>query len=408
LAAAEASLRPAWIVVLAGVSAALHVGKLPPAIVALQLALGVTLLEAGFLLSLMQLAGMSMGLAFGVLADGLGLKRSMLVGLSLLGAASVLGGTAQGAPGLLALRAVEGFGFLLAVLPAPGLLRQLVPPARVNLMMGVWGSYMPFGTATALLLGPWCIATFGWRAWWWLLGAASLAMAAVLWRAVPAPVRPGAAARTGASPWLSRVRRTLSAPGPWLVALAFAAYSGQWLAVIGFLPTVYARAGVAVGAVGALTAAVAAANMLGNLASGRLMHRGVAPTRLLFVGFAVMGLMALAAFAQVGGFELPARLRFAAVLVFSAVGGVVPATLFALGVRLAPGEDTISTSIGWLQQWSSFGQFAMPPLVAWVASRAGGWQWTGVLTGGCALLGWLLTQRIRRLLHAPAGGTRPG
>ena len=385
---------------LAGVSAALHVGKLPPAILALQHALGVTLLEAGFLLSLMQAAGMSLGLAFGVLADGLGLKRSMLVGLILLGGASVLGGTAQGAPALLALRAVEGFGFLLTVLPAPGLLRQLVPPTRVNLMMGFWGSYMPFGTATALLLGPWCIAALGWRGWWWLLGAASLAMAAVLWRAVPAPTQRAAAARAGAAPWLARVRRTLTVPGPWLVALAFAAYSGQWLAVIGFLPTVYAGAGVAPAIAGAVTAVVAAANMLGNLGAGRLMHRGVPPTRLLYVGFAVMGLTALAAFAQVGGVELPARLRFFAVLMFSAVGGVVPATLFALGVRLAPGEDTISTSIGWLQQWSSFGQFAMPPLVAWVAGRVGGWQWTGVLTAGCALLGWLLAQRIQRLLHA--------
>ena len=59
----DASLKAAWIVVLAGVSAALHVGKLPPAIVALQQAMGVSLLQAGFLLSLMQLAGMTVGLA---------------------------------------------------------------------------------------------------------------------------------------------------------------------------------------------------------------------------------------------------------------------------------------------------------------------------------------------------------
>ena len=83
--ASDASLKAAWVVVLAGVSAALHVGKLPPAIVALQQAMGVSLLQAGFLLSLMQLAGMTVGLAFGVLADGLGLKRSMLIGLLLLG-----------------------------------------------------------------------------------------------------------------------------------------------------------------------------------------------------------------------------------------------------------------------------------------------------------------------------------
>ena len=61
--AAMRRLDPALLVVLGGVSAALHVGKLPPALPVLQQALGVTLLEAGFLLSLVQLAGMSLGLA---------------------------------------------------------------------------------------------------------------------------------------------------------------------------------------------------------------------------------------------------------------------------------------------------------------------------------------------------------
>jgi MFS transporter, CP family, cyanate transporter len=72
----------AWIVFGAGVCAALHVGKLPPAIAALQQALGMTLLQAGFLLSLVQAAGMVAGIAFGVVADAMGLRRSMLVGLA--------------------------------------------------------------------------------------------------------------------------------------------------------------------------------------------------------------------------------------------------------------------------------------------------------------------------------------
>jgi MFS family permease len=219
-------------------------------------------------------------------------------------------------------------------------------------------------------------------------------------RLVDAPPRPGAPPPSPAAPGLQRARRTLAAPGPWLVALAFAVYAGQWMTLIGFLPTVYAGAGVGAAAAGALTAAVAAVNMLGNLGAGRLMHRGMAPAWLLQAGFAVMGLMALAAFARVDGTQLPAQLRFTAVLLFSAVGGVVPATLFALAVRLAPGEDTIATAIGWVQQWSSLGQFALPPLAAWVAVRSGGWHWTGVLMAGCALLGWLLAQRIQRLLQS--------
>ena len=45
---------PALLVVLGGVSAALHVGKLAPALPVLAQSLGVTLVQAGFLLSLVQ------------------------------------------------------------------------------------------------------------------------------------------------------------------------------------------------------------------------------------------------------------------------------------------------------------------------------------------------------------------
>lgn len=45
-------VHPAYVVIAAGVAAALHVGKLSPALPVLGQALGVTLLQAGFLLSL--------------------------------------------------------------------------------------------------------------------------------------------------------------------------------------------------------------------------------------------------------------------------------------------------------------------------------------------------------------------
>jgi MFS family permease len=398
-ASAGSSLRAPVIVVLAGVCAALHVGKLPPAVTALQAALGLSLLQAGFLLSTVQVAGMSAGVAFGALADGLGARRSMLLGLALLALASGAGALAQGVASLLLLRAVEGFGFLLVVLPAPGLIRRLVAPQQLSRMLGLWGTYMPFGAALALLVGPVWIAAFGWRAWWWVLAALSAAMALWLARAVPAGAAVPATA-VPALPWAQRLQQTLAAPGPWLVAMTFAVYSGQWLAVIGFLPAIYLEAGVPAAATGALTALAAAVNMAGNLASGRLLHAGWPPTRLLATGFAAMGLAAAAAFAAVDGAALPAALRYAAILVFSMVGGLIPATLFSLALRLAPSEQTLSTTVGWMQQWSALGQFAGPPLVAWVAARCGGWQCTWQVTAACSLLGLLLASRIGALLRA--------
>ncbi len=390
------------LVVLGGISAALHVGKLPPALPVLQQSLGVSLLQAGFLLSLVQLAGMALGIVVGLAADGLGLKRTMVSGLALVSAASLLGGWAGGPGELMLLRAIEGMGFLLATMPAPGLIRRLVPPERMAGTLGLWGAYMPFGTAIALLCGPLVIAATGWQGWWWLLGAASALMAIWLWLALPGDPRVAAAGGVAAQSWSGRLRSTLASRGPWLVALSFAMYSSQWLAVIGFLPSMYTQAGLGAAWTGVATALAAAVNMVGNIASGRLLQRGVRADHLLYCGFAVMGLGAMLTFAPVADALGPgpaAVLRYVAVLAFSGVGGLIPGTLFSLAIRVAPGARTVSTTVGWMQQLSCAGQLAGPPLVAWVATRTGGWQWSWVVTGSCAVAGLGLAALIGLLLR---------
>jgi MFS transporter, CP family, cyanate transporter len=380
------------LVVAGGIAAALHVGKLPTALPVLRDALGVTLVQAGFLLSLVQFAGMLLGVAVGLAADGLGLKRTMVAGLLLLALASALGAFADSAATLMLLRALEGLGFLLASMPAPSLIRRLVAPGRVNAMLGVWGAYMPVGTALALLCGPPAMGLVGWRGWWVLLAAIAFVMAIMLWVLVPAD--PARQAASGASRhWSKRLRETLGAGGPWLVALTFAVYSAQWLSVIGFLPTVYAQAGLGAAWAGAATSFAALVNMIGNVAAGRMLQRGVRAQHLIATGFVAMAIGGLATFGGAGA------VRYAGVLLFSMVGGLIPATLFSLAVRFAPGESTISTTVGWMQQWSSIGQFAGPPLVAFVASRAGGWQWSGLVTAGCAAVGLLLATFIARAIR---------
>src|SRR6185436_6044147 len=166
-------------------------------------------------------------------------------------------------------------------------------------MLGVWGAYMPLATASALLIGPLWIEWLGWRAWWWLMAALTALMA--LWLARAVPDAAGAVSAPSHAPmrWATRLRHTLSARGPWLIALSFAVYSSQWLAVIGFLPSIYTQAGIGGAATGVLTALAAAVNMVGNIGSGRLLHRGAKPTTLLAAGFIAMALSAALAFAGV-------------------------------------------------------------------------------------------------------------
>jgi len=395
-------------VLLGGVSAALHLGKLPPAVPALQASLGIGLVEAGFLLSLVQVASMTLGLLVGLAADTIGLRRSMLTGLAVLTVASLLGGMVAGAHAvqwLLLLRAVEGIGFLLTVMPGPGLIRALTPPGADKAALGLWGAYMPLGVALALLLGPALIAWGGWADWWGALSIVSAGAALWLWLAVPADrLRPAVASHEAAGGWSARLRATVGARAPWLVALTFAVYSSQWMAVIGFLPAIYAGAGVPAAWNAVLTALAAAMNIVGNIAGGRWLQRGVAPERLLQLGFLTMALGGVAAFAQAGqgpdALGLPPALRYIAVCAFSLGGGMVPATLFLLGVRLAPGPSTVSTTVGLMQQASSLGQFLAPPAVAWMAHRVGGWHWTWTATLACSLVGMAIARRLGRIRPA--------
>ena len=387
--------RDAAIVILTGVVSAMHVGKLPVAIPALQQDLGLSLVTAGFLLSLVQMAGMVIGLFIGLLADRVGPRSVMLAGLLLLAASSIVGALAQTVTQLLWCRAGEGLGFLLSVLPGPALMRQVVAhPRTLSRSLGWWGAYMPAGTASAMLLGAWLIGGIGWRGVWVLLGLVSAICAVLLWRCVATvPVAKGG---DGFGP---RLLRTLRAPGPWLAAVAFFLYSGQWLAVVGFLPTIYKDAGFSAGAIGLLSALAAGIIMSGNIGAGRLLARGAVPGVVLASGYIFMGLGAALAF----GLQGHPLWQYAGVLLFSSVGGLIPGTLFGMSMKLAPTTDTVSTTVGWMQQWSSLGQFAGPPVVAALAVWAGGWHQTWIVSAACALVGVSLAVLLQRLWQRRGG-----
>jgi len=315
----------------------------------------------------------------GMFADGFGLRRSLLTGLTLLGALSLLTGMATTAPQMLSLRAVEGAAILLVIVPAPALLRTLVDPAQLSSAMGFWGTFMPAGTASALLLGPVLMANTGWAMWWAALGGLALLMAVLFaWGVTPASHRPVTFEK-------GRLVAVLRTPQVWRVALAFACYSGQWLVVIGFLPTLLQSGGVSAAAAGTMAAAASGANILGNLIGGRLLQRHVPSQKVLTIGFAAMAAGATVVFATPA--TTPVAIKLAAVLLFSGVGGMIPGSLFSLAVKAAPSDDTASTALGWTTQMSMLGQFAMPPLVASLATAHGGWGLSWVVTGGLCLVG---------------------
>lgn len=393
---AKAGLSPfqiALFLVIVGISAALHVWKLAPALPALQNELQLSLVESGFLLSSVQIGGMSLGLMIGLFAERIGLKRCIVIGLSILVLGSVASTLTHHKTVVLLCRALEGCGFLMVVLPVPALIKRLVAPQQLSQVMGLWGCYMPMGAVITLWAGSWFLTVGSWRLLWLILGGLSLLFMVLAWRILPRDARTVSTQRTQDHALLHMVSLTLRTKKVWLVAVVFCVYAAQWAGVIGFLPTFYIAGNISGALAGFLTGMVAGANILGNLGAGRLIQKKIAPHHLLFFGFTTMMVCAVLAF----GLNIGLLWQFLAILTFSAVGGLIPATCFYLAVSYAPSPQTTSSTVGWVQQLSSLGQFFGPPAVALAVNALGGWHWAWTATVSFAVVGlvlaWLLSRR---------------
>lgn len=392
------SARQAMLVFCAGVSAALHIWKLPPALPVLQETLALTLSQAGWLISVFQLAGMLLGLIFGLFVQRIGQKRSILSGLIVLSLASFAGAFTQSVTALLLFRVVEGFALLMVTMAAPSLMRQVAPKERLNFFVALWSAYIPTATVIALFAGAAMLSVLSWESLWISTGVVSLLMVLLVGRAVTDAENTAPAQPALGQAWQS-IKETLTVKEPWLVAISFSMYSGQWVAIISFLPIICLEAGISGAEMGVVTAVAAGVNIIGNLMAGKLLQRGVAARTLLFIAFATMIVTAFVAF----GLNAPNGVLFTALTLFSAVGGLAPATLFNLAMKVSATPRAIPVVIGWQQQWISFGQFAGPIIVAFVVDYTHGWQSVWLLTGAWGVLGMILTWVLCRSISlAPA------
>jgi cyanate permease len=270
----------------AGVLAACQVGKVIIGLPDVRASFGMDLGTAGVVVSSYTVVAALLGAMTGVLAERFGRERTLVASLAVLTLGAGLGTVAWSVPPLLGSRVLEGFGFMGAVVAAPSVINARTGPGHRRLALGIWGIYMGLGQALVIAAGPFVLDVGGWRALWALNAALLLActVAAAVVLGLPAPAR---------HPAHRRLLPFDVVRGTWLLALAFGVYALQYLSVVGFLPSIYATAGLSATVAGSLTAVVIVGNVVGNLAGGALLHRGVHPGTLMCVASVAMGLSLL-------------------------------------------------------------------------------------------------------------------
>ncbi|AHL76479.1 MFS transporter [Stutzerimonas stutzeri] len=358
-----------WLILVCGVVAALHVGKATIATPMLQADLHLSLGEAGWLTGIFAVLGLLGGAPIGAMVTAVGDRRTLLIGLNVLALAGLLGSIAPSYPLLLASRLAEGFGFLLIIVAGPALLQRLTTSAQRDIAFSLWSCFMPCGMAIAMLAGP---LFPSWQSFWWSSAGFAAAAGMVAVCRVPRGASLNGHTRLRL---VGDIRRLLSSRGTSLLAICFALYSLMFFALFSFLPILLMeRMGVSHHSAGLLAALASAINASGNLAAGYLMARGAGRASLIAIAGGVMGVAGLGIFLGL----LPAGPTFLLCIAFSAIGGLIPATLLASAPLLAPHAMLVPIAVGLIMQGSNLGQL-LGPVAVGSATAAFGWSAAGVV-----------------------------
>lgn len=405
---AERTHWPAVAAVMAGgLAIALNVGKVPVSLPALRSELGLSLVQAGWVASMLVFLAFLGATFTGMWVGRLGALRMVLGGLVVCAFASTIAPLVPGWWPLIGSRLLEGLGFMVVAVASPALITAATGAADRRFALGLWSTYMPAGASLAMLASPALLPRTGW-AGLWLLTALLLLLAAVAVAGQHrryAAAAPGHAARGGAGLWAT-ARAALAQPLPWLLALSFGVWAMQHFALIVWMPTyLQEQRGAGAGVTAVLTGLMLLACVPGNLLGGWLVQQEIPRGRLLLAAQLCTGTGALTYSAE----TLPDPLRYAAAVFVSFAGGIIPAAVMASSTVLARSPAQIGTLQGLYMQGAQLGQVVGTPLIAAVVAASGRWSSALAVTAGAAVIGVALALAAGRMearLLRPTGGGR--
>jgi len=378
----------------AGILSAFQVGKVPPVLTDIRMDLAISLFYAGWVLSIFNLTGLFLGTFTGAIADAVGHRRLMLAGLVFQIIGCFLGSFTHSFYGLLTSRFLEGAGFLAVIVSTPTLIFQVVKSKDMAVALSIWTCYLPAGASLMMILLPFILSVTDWKGLWQINGLILIVYTFLLAKKTNHIKFMNKSSSVTFKKLIQDVIRTSTCAGPLLLGLIFVTYALQWLAVMGFLPTmIIEKYGFSKSVASILTAAMVFVNIFGNLAGGRCLKKGIKRWKLTLFACVVMGASSFAIYAVDTNFLL----NYTGCLIFSVFGGLIPASILGGVPDYAPSKSLIATTNGIVIQGGQAGQLMGPPVLAWLVSQTVSWACGSWFLGGVAFIGVILTLCLSRV-----------
>ncbi len=391
-----------WVAFVAGIVAAAHIGKLPPALPEIRAELGASLVMAGWIASMISATSFALGLFAGAVADRIGHRRVVVFGLVTLAAGSLLGAFAASSEMMLASRFVEGLGFTSSIVAGGAIVARATTHADRRWALGVWAAYMPVGFAGMLVASALVVERFGWRPLW-VMGCAVTLVCAIAFLRATAGWQRAQARSVPRDSIMQSVGLSVAIPGAVLVAGTFAFYAAQHISMMNWLPTYMIEVhgtGILISA--GVPALVLAFNAVGSYLGAWAMGRGAPIWFLLTVGSVGMALTEIGVLSG----ALPNELRLVVACGFGIAGGLIPAAALAAAPLYAPSPALIGSMGGLMVMGSNTGQLFGPPALAAGREYAGSWEGILGLLLSFAIAAAVLALASRPLERRASGAAR--
>lgn len=318
--------------------------------------------QVGWVISLPSALVAVGALLTGWVVDRIGDKPVLLAGCIIAILGDIGAALSTSFPMLLAMRMVEGVGYVGIAVAAITMMIRITQGPRRNLALTLWSSFIPMSFALPFLVaGP--LSQPG--RWPWAFLGHAIVLGALLMVAL------GQLPARGSEPVVSRtagLTSVLRSPGPYILGFCFACAAFVQTGIVSTLPHLLAtRYGVSIAVASSVGTAGMLLNILGCLTVGPMLNHGVRP-----LAVAVGGVCFTIAGGVTMGLSLPSFGAAAAVSCVFFFGAGIIVGLWALLPRVSPSPQSVGATSGMVTQLTLWGVLFGPP-AAFAAQARGQW-----------------------------------
>jgi predicted MFS family arabinose efflux permease len=250
---------------------------------------------------------------------------------------------------------------------------------------------MPLGMMLAILAGP---VINSWRMFWIYNAITASVMLFIILLVIPRSVSHQKASYSFLSMFRDIIKN-LRQPGVFILVLCFITFNVMYFSVMSFLPVLLEKhVKLSAGTTGVISGGIIGINILGNLAAGFILKKGMARWKLLTVAYLLTGLIGFLIFRTF-------HLGFVVILccaLFSAVGGIIPSAILGGAAGLSTRPQSNAISIGLVMQGSNIGQVIGPVALGTIVDSSG-WTSAGYLVIITAICGTVVSLKLKGILR---------